>query len=105
AGTARSRRSRTEWRTFGESAAADFVPFQPRFQPPGLPDEVHMIPTPEQHASFEAQGYFIADSLFDVETLDQLTEEFDRIRAEEDAALGEGGRRGITHRGRRYFLA
>jgi ectoine hydroxylase-related dioxygenase (phytanoyl-CoA dioxygenase family) len=64
-----------------------------------------MIPTAEQRASFDEQGYFIAEPLFEVEALDQLAMEFDRIRAEEDAALAEGGRRGITHRGSRYFLA
>src|SRR5438552_3079535 len=63
-----------------------------------------MIVTQEQKESFAEQGFFIAESLFDVETLEQLAAEFDRIRAEEDSALGDGGRRGITHRGRRYFL-
>lgn len=64
-----------------------------------------MIPNAEQRAAFVEQGFFITEPLFDAAALDEIAAEFERIRAEEDAALGEGGSRGITHRGRRYFLA
>jgi ectoine hydroxylase-related dioxygenase (phytanoyl-CoA dioxygenase family) len=63
-----------------------------------------MIPTPEQSAAFREQGFFITGPLFDAATLDEIAAEFDRFRMEEDAALTEGSR-GITHRGKRYFLA
>lgn len=64
-----------------------------------------MIPTAEQRAAFQEQGFFVTEPLYDAATLAEITAEFDRIRAEEDAALGADGRRGITHRGKRYFLA
>jgi ectoine hydroxylase-related dioxygenase (phytanoyl-CoA dioxygenase family) len=64
-----------------------------------------MIPSEEQKAAFREQGFFITEPLFDTATLDELAQEFERIRAEEDAALGKEGSRGITHKGKRYFLA
>jgi ectoine hydroxylase-related dioxygenase (phytanoyl-CoA dioxygenase family) len=64
-----------------------------------------MTPTTHQKNEFARQGFFITDPLFDSRTLDEIAAEFERIRAEEDAALGEDGTRGITHKGKRYFLA
>lgn len=64
-----------------------------------------MIPTADQKAAFAEQGFFVTDRLYDDRTLDEIAAEFDRVRAEEDRALGDGGSRGITHRGKRYFLA
>jgi hypothetical protein len=63
-----------------------------------------MIATPEQKAAFQEQGFYTTGPLFDAATLDEIASECERIRAEEDAALTEGSR-GITHKGKRYFLA
>jgi phytanoyl-CoA hydroxylase len=64
-----------------------------------------MTPTAEQKAAFVEQGFFITEPFYGAPTLDEIAAEFERIRAAEDAAMGEEGSRGITHRGKRYFLA
>lgn len=59
----------------------------------------------KQIANFREQGYLITEPLFDEVTLDRVTAECERVRAETDARLAAEDRSGITLRGRRYFLA
>ena len=66
-----------------------------------------MTITPEQIQQFHEEGYFILENVIPQETLDAVRKECDHFIAECDREMDEKGvdNLGITHRGRRYFIA
>jgi len=64
-----------------------------------------MIPSEGQLEQFREAGFFLTERMFDDGLLDRIAVDFERLRAEQDAAIRESGERdGISLEGRNFIF-
>ncbi len=65
-----------------------------------------MAPSEHQLDRFRQVGFFVTERMFDDDLLDRIAGDFERLRAEQDAAIRESGeRQGISLEGRNFIAA
>ncbi|HJO06610.1 MAG TPA: phytanoyl-CoA dioxygenase family protein [Chloroflexota bacterium] len=65
-----------------------------------------MTPSEGEREQFREVGFFVTERMFDDELLGRIASDFERLRAEQDAAIREsGGRQGISLEGRNFIAA